>query len=355
MELTLIGGLWTSLVVAFFKKTRICTLVSLICLLILALADQTRWQPWVYQYGLMLIPFLWLAGKNASAPFILKTQRFIVIAIYFWSGFHKRGEEFATIWKGSVAKPLLDLLDSGGSLHQFVANASGWIPWVEMALAVALIFSCTRWLGIAMACGMHLGVLILIGPLMGNNNEVIWPWNIAMIALVITLFRAKEREPLSESFRLSNIGAKVTFASLALLIGVMPWYSTKRKWDNYLSFHLYSGKGHRCVIILFPAGEKKLPEEYAQFYVNDPPKLRELSIDVWAFRELKVPAVSDDRVLLQWCKVMMETGKFTNRDCFIHHDASHNQKKGILRHKPSIIEKMKKLPLLPKVAETQQP
>lgn len=185
---------------------------------------------------------------------------------------------------------------------------------------------------------------------MGNHNEVIWPWNLAMIALVILLFKDNERETIPKAIRSSNTGAQLTFGTMIVLIGVMPWYSTQKKWDDYLSFHLYSGQGHRCVFIFFPNGEKKLPGNYPKFFLHDPPKLRELSIDAWAYQELKVPAVTDDRVLLQRCKLMIEKGGFTNRDCFIHHDASHNERKGVLRHNPSVIIKMKKLPLLPGVA-----
>lgn len=160
LEVLLILSLWGSLIAALFKKTRFFTLTGLLCMLVLALADQTRWQPWVYQYGLMLPPLIWLSEKSSSAPLILKIERFILIAIYFWSGFHKCGEEFAIIWKGNVMKPWLDLLDPEGSLYGFIVNSSTWVPWFEMALAVVLIFSKTRWLGIIMACAMHLGVLI---------------------------------------------------------------------------------------------------------------------------------------------------------------------------------------------------
>lgn len=131
----------------------------------------------------------------------------------------------------------------------------------------------------------------------------------------------------------------------------MPWFSQKRAWPEYLSFHLYSGKSHRCILILFPSGEKKLPETYAAFYQGEPPRLSELSIDHWAFSELNVPSVSDDRVLLQWCKSLIDKGEFTNRDGFIHHDAPRNSKKGKLTHKPAALREMIELPLLPGKAE----
>ena len=194
-ELVLLLGLAISLIASFFLSRRLLTGLATIILLTLCLADQIRWQPWIYQCLLMLLPLLWLKRDGTSADLTLKIERFIMIAIYFWSGFHKRGSEFKSIWTESIAKPLLDLLDQESNLHKFVIDFAEYVPFMEIIIAAALLFSLTRWLGIMLACSLHLGILILVGPLMGDHNQVIWPWNIAMIALVIVLFRSKNEPP----------------------------------------------------------------------------------------------------------------------------------------------------------------
>ncbi|MGJ8696042.1 MAG: hypothetical protein ACSHYF_06975 [Verrucomicrobiaceae bacterium] len=308
--------------------------------------DQTRWQPWVYQYLLMLIPFLWWnPASPSSGTLLLKTHRFILIGIYFWSGFHKIGPEFHGIWTESVAKPVLALLDDGG-LKTFVTNLSRYIPYLEMGIALLLAIPRTRLFGIISATLMHLSLLVMIGPLMADRNEVIWPWNIAMIALVIVLFKSKTTTPFPFAWRRASIPAKATLALFAIIVGIMPSQWSKGLWDEYPSFHLYSGKSQRFVLILLPLGEKKLSPEQRQFLFSDPPRLSELNIDNWAFKELKVPSVSDDRVALQWMKALMETD-FTDRDCFIHHDRPRSTTTGSNKYRPSQIRTMDSIPPLP--------
>src|SRR5205807_646305 len=53
-----------------------------------AACDQSRWQPWFYQYLFMLAVLC-----RRDSP--LDTCRFIIAAVYFWSGAHKINPEFA--------------------------------------------------------------------------------------------------------------------------------------------------------------------------------------------------------------------------------------------------------------------
>jgi len=227
-----------------------------------------------------------------------------------------------------------------------VAEAHSVVPWLEMGVAGLLIFTRTRWLGVGLACVMHLGILILVGPLMGDSNEVIWPWNLAMMLLVVLLFSSRERGQWKVSIRQARWGSRFSLVAIGSLVLIMPYFSSTGKWDRYLSFHLYTGTEHRYSLILLPRGLKKLPAEYHPYLKGEPPKLKELDAGTWSMVELKVPLVSEDRTMLQWCKTMMEVGEFQARDSFIHHDMLRNDKLSPQQLWPDMVKRMEVMPPL---------
>jgi len=346
LEAIMVGGMALFLVASFFNRvSRVSSGLAVVILVLLAVGDQVRWQPWVYQYGLMLLPFMWFGGSGQEA-LLLKTERFILIAVYFWSGFHKLTPNFEGVWLENFAGPLMAKLDEG-SLQNGIKDAYGMVPWVEMGIAVFLIAVRTRWVGVVIACLMHLGILMLIGPLMGDRNVVIWPWNVAMILLVLILFLPRERGYFRAAWRKSGWGSRLTLGVVVVLAGVMPWFSTRGQWDRYLSFHLYSGTEHRYSLVLLPKGLKKLPEDYHEYLIGDPSKTRELNASSWAMKELNVPVVSEGRVMLEWCRAVMAVGDFKGRDCLVHHDVVFSKTLGHQQLWPEALKSMEEIAPLP--------
>ena len=130
----------------------------------------------------------------------------------------------------------------------------------------------------------------------------------------------------------------------------MPSFSLNGKWDRYLSFHLYSGQdGHRYSLIALPSGLKKLPAKFHQYLSAEPGTVPELNAGMWSYEELRIPLVTDDRVMLLWCKSLMRIG-FGDDDCFIHHDLPLDTTRGNARYKPSEIRSMSRIPPLPSKA-----
>ena len=70
--------------------------------LVLALQDQMRWQPWVYTYMLLLLPFAFQDFSFASkkeqpvSPVLLWFQIFLA-GLYFWGGVHKLNDNFVDV------------------------------------------------------------------------------------------------------------------------------------------------------------------------------------------------------------------------------------------------------------------
>ena len=140
-----------------------------------ALFDQSRWQPWFYQYLFMLIAIG--LSKPDSA---IQICRLIVASIYFWSGVQKFNPAFLDETFQWMVQPMVGSMPVGG-----LAFAA---PVMESAIAIGLLTRRFRNAAVVVALAMHVFILASIGPFGHNHNRVVWPWNIAMGSLVIVLF-----------------------------------------------------------------------------------------------------------------------------------------------------------------------
>jgi hypothetical protein len=102
-------------------------------MLILAADDQSRWQPWFFQYGLM-IGGLALARDTEDA---LAAWRTVLIGLYFWSGVQKLNATFMTHLFPWLVEPLTSLLP--GAMSRLVLG--GWmvVPLTEIVVAVGFV------------------------------------------------------------------------------------------------------------------------------------------------------------------------------------------------------------------------
>jgi hypothetical protein len=133
--------------------------------------DQSRLQPWFYQYSFMLLALSFTKGGE-------NVCQLIVVSVYFWSGLQKLGGGFA-----------------GDTFPLLVAPFHGWVPlwvgkaapFVEAGLALGLLHRATWRAAVVAAVAMHAGILLAIGPTGHNFNYVVWPWNLAMAASVVVL------------------------------------------------------------------------------------------------------------------------------------------------------------------------
>ena len=200
-----------------------------------ALFDQSRWQPWFYQYVFMLMAIGFSREDSA-----VQTCRLIVAGIYFWSGIQKLNPAFAHDTFSWMLAPLASSIPTAG-----LAFAA---PIVESAIAIGLLTRRFRNLAVLVALAMHAFILASIGPFGHNHNRVVWPWNVAMGVLVIQLFWHKE-------FGVRDVfwGNRQVFQRLALLLfAVMPAFSLVNLWDSYRSFALYSGNQRKATIYMWP-------------------------------------------------------------------------------------------------------
>ena len=219
------------------------------------------------------------------------------MSLYVWSGLHKLTPAYARMYEMTFTTPLAESWPAWAAA--LVRHSAPAGPWLEMGMALALCFRRTRRAGVIVAAAAHLWILLLIGPLGTHYNQVVWPWNLIMIALVGLLFwRAPD-------FGWKRVeGARPwTAAGLALLLcGLMPAFSRAEKWDRYLSFQLYSGSERRMFMVVSPAAVAALPAAVHPYLVpSTSPQFagwKELRGLDWSLGELGVPAPADPRHLL---------------------------------------------------------
>jgi hypothetical protein len=262
----------------------------------LALLDQSRWQPWLIEYGVMLGALLllpwdrrteWTAADTNAA---LHPCRLFLVCMYFYSGFQKFGYGFAIVL-GEMLQPMF------ARLHWSTARLAPdkllpvalALGLVECGAGLLLAFPRTRRIAVACLVLMHLSLLLWLGPLALNWNYVIWPWNLAMIALLIVLFW----KPAPWSFR-SLLGSHVYAKAVAVVFGLLPILTMLGLWDSYLGFSLYTGNVKEAAVYVGPKHIADLPPTVRPFAKSD----GVVDIDRWSRAELGVPIYPETRVFV---------------------------------------------------------
>lgn len=320
------------------------------CCVLLALQDQVRWQPWFYQYLLLMTAGMIL--QDRSAPSFLFVCRIFLICLYFWSGVHKLNAGYANLYEATFVQPLSSLWP--GWAAEAVRRAGPVSPWLEIATAVALCFRPTRRWGIAAAILTHVAILIMIGPPGTFRNTVIWPWNLIMPALAVILFR---RAPELGWKSVDGPRPRIAAALIILCAGVFPAFSFNESWDRYLSFKLYAGDERRLVLVVDEQASKALPESWWVHLRKSThhPDAWELGFLEWALEELNVPGPADDRHLLTLAKKCARM-KFASagRVLFYIDYPFRMQERGWLTLTPEEILKLRAFPPLQKPAGSPQ-
>jgi hypothetical protein len=256
---------------------------SVLLLAALCAQDQSRLQPWCYQYALMLIGGACFSLSNADSS--LNVCRLIVAAIYFWSGAQKLNPYFAPGTFTWLAHPL------AAHFPALVIKAGYAAPFVEMACAIGLLTRKFRTPAIAGLIAMHACILLAIGPLGHGFNTVVWPWNIAMIVFLLLLFRhsdARSREILWGPARFHRV--------VFVLFGLAPALSFFNLWDSYLSAALYSGNKNQGAIYMTEAVADHLPDEVDDDVSEEADGIDKLLVNDWSFDELNAPAYPEIRI-----------------------------------------------------------
>jgi len=294
--------------------------------------DQNRGQPWFYLYWVMLLMTLF------PAPTSLAACRMAMAAAYLWSGIQKCNAGYRGVPSWFVAPATHWHLPAAAiTLLQWSVAAA---PILEIGIGVGLWLPRSRRPAMAIVLILHVMAVLFLGPLGHNYNWVVWPWNLAMIALVWALFTtdsfwlARPAELLSRSkgsarhpgrSRSAKSGSvakallaavpgpnfQQAFAALfrwkpALVVvglfALLPILSYSGRWDSYFSFALYSGNTASANYFVTQTFADRLPaglRGYVHPFRPDFDPLHQgpfvFNIDAWAYEEMHVPPVPEVR------------------------------------------------------------
>jgi hypothetical protein len=214
--------------------------------------DESRLQPWFYQYCFMLAAFCLFGLSRVGASDALNACRLIVVATYFWSGLQKANASFIQTTHPWLVEPLTTRLpDWAGS----ALLAGGYaVPMVEAVIGIGLLTRRFRRLAVMGALLMHAFIMLCIGPLGHDHNTVVWPWNFAMVAFVLILFwRAPDDTTPSTILDPGrNFSTGFAFrAAVLVLFAFMPLFNFFGLWASYLSSGLYSGTSKQGYVLVW--------------------------------------------------------------------------------------------------------
>jgi hypothetical protein len=278
------------LIAAAIVPRREILIAVFILLVLVVLQDQSRLQPWFYQYGLMLLAIA-LAGPDRPAA-ALNTCCLIIAATYVWSGLAKLNPSFIGDTFPFLVKSFIGAGQGAGLW--LVRHLAFLAPLLECALGVGLLIKRFRPLAVLAAIAMHVFILITIGPFGRGVNAVVWPWNLAMIAFLLILFFRRTEDPAPRDI---IWGRAFAFQKIVLvLFALMPALSFFNLWDHYLSSALYSGNRNSGVVYLSDVVFDRLPDEIEDYVTEEGPDRNKLDIFDWSVGELNVPSYPEIRV-----------------------------------------------------------
>jgi len=265
---------------------------------VLCLWDQSRWQPWVYQYTFMLAA-LALAPRAVSGPtrasVALDTCRFIVASLYVWSGLQKLNAGFVLEVVPYLSGPLVARFSESATTLSYALGLS--IAVFEAGIGAGLLTRSCRHGAVLGAVIMHLAIIVALGPWGRDWNRVILPWNVAMIGMVSILFWRIGAVTARDIFWPAP-GARAVHVLVVVLFGVMPLLSLADAWDSYLSWSLYSGNTRRADIAIADAARPAIPPEIRRYVEPAVPGWSVLAFETWSMGELHVPPYPETRVFL---------------------------------------------------------
>ena len=288
LDVVVLGALLAALGgVALAPRARWWAAAATVLALILAADDQSRWQPWFYQYVAMLAA-LALAREAGDT---LAAWRAVLVGLYLWSGIQKLNTTFMTHLFPWLVEPLADVLPA--TLHRLLLG--GWmvVPVMEIAVAIGLLVPRLRNAAVVGAIATHVVVLGLLGPLAHGTNAVVWPWNAAMAALAALLFWNGSQATTPHVLIPRRLGAH---AAALIVFGVLPALSFAGRWDAYLSGALYSGNVKAAALAVSDAVAARLPDPARRHVVRNRMGANVLDIWEWSMGELAVPSYPEDRV-----------------------------------------------------------
>lgn len=275
--------------------------------IVFCLLDQTRWQPWVFQYGFLLAAlalFSWDSDDIGGRERTLNVARLIVATTYIFSGLQKLNLHFINVDFPWIVEPITNAFPAARGLLYVLGIGA---PFIQIGFGVGLLTRKYRRVSLILAVSMHAFILAMFGPFGQNWNNIIWPWTAAMAGLDLLLFTGKQKFSVRDIFWGNRHPYHVC---VLVLFAILPFLSFFNLWDSYLSSALYSGNLTEATIYATDKGRDSLPASIRAYLVHTSPNTNVLNIQRWAIEDLNVTPYPETRVYKKIAKAVCEHSQF---------------------------------------------
>jgi hypothetical protein len=255
--------------------------------------DQTRWQPWVFQYIVLLATlglFSWSSQDVVGQQRTLNIARLVIAGTYVFSGLQKVNWNFIENDFPLIVRPVTDALPSVARALQPLGMVA---PFVQVLFGVGLLTRRFRRVALICAVAMHLFILAMFGPFGLDWNRIVWPWTATMAVLDILLFAGNAQFSFREAIWTR---ARWDHAAVFALLVLLPILSFFNLWDSFLSSAIYSGNLTEATIYASDAGARDLPAAVKQYVVHTSPDTNVLNLQYWAIQDLDIVSYPETRV-----------------------------------------------------------
>ncbi len=298
-----------------FKPANKLLLASLLVLeLISCLFDQSRWQPWEYQFVFIIFIALVNYGQHRR---ILLLIAFVTVSTYIYSGSGKFNQGFLVVfWDNLFLKGFLHL--SKQTVQNPYLHYSGYlVALAEFIFGAGLLFRKTQKLFAWALILMHVIILLMAGPAGLNYNESVWPWNVLMMVHLYLLFIYTETAiELPVLMRKWNMVVLICWGFLPALNHTIGW------WDNFLSSRLFAGVQPQMMFCVKDSTEIKQLLPYARAYriknLCDSNAMQ-VNVQSWSMKEMKSPAYIEERAFKMIANKWLEEHKGSNTKAILYY------------------------------------
>jgi hypothetical protein len=273
------------MIAIFFKRNQLLIISLLLLELLSCLLDQTRLQPWEYQYIFILMAYIINKNRPDRIPALVVL---ILASTYFYSGINKLDPAFLkTIWGNTLLRFFFEHHPRIWHLN-WLYYSGYFIGIIEIIAGLGLLFKQTQVKAAIFLIAMHLVILLLFSPLALNFNKVILPWNATLLLYLYVIFlRGEPQVSVYEP-----IGFKWNWLFILFWV-ILPALSFVGLWDRALSSNLYSGRMPQMFIYI---DNIKACKELLPFCAKQTVAGRaKLNVGRWALMETNTPGYMDMR------------------------------------------------------------
>lgn len=225
-------------------------------LLLCFLLNQHRFQPWAYQFAVLGLIFALAPTRSAR-----QLTMWLSLSIYFYSALSKLNPSFVSELGSDFLVTITSIV--GLSLSSEQLATWKWLalgfPLFELLAFLLLLVPRTRKLGVVAACVMHVGLIVVLGPLGLSHSWGVLLWNVFFLAQAILLFGFTQPNEHHETAPVSTTRLRVAQAICGLVI-LFPTLEIVGLGDPWPAWGLYASHVGRTHLFLSRHAVDHLPE-----------------------------------------------------------------------------------------------